>query len=300
MIDTVKFQQPRSHRENVSRRNWVVQTVMRETVDPDGFEDERLAHQRGCHKTDGIKFFGNRDQIVLVEASLPRVLFGSNGKLLKSQSNINAALRKLDRMLGKISHRSENARAFKRVDLVWHVPGSCSEFILAHQNVAHPRVRKATCTYDKQSITWNGSALRLMLYDKSQKEIQKKGSFVRVEAQLRGHVLDEYLDKSFGELDFAVAYRFLRRLVLQLEPAVTPVVSGMVSLLANCSRLPAPSGQVHPVEAYLQGLTKRRRTTLRSEIRSHSYESRVVRWAELLPETPPECPPELELPAGYS
>ena len=234
MIDTVQYRQPRYLRESASRRNWNIETVMREIIDSDGLEDEQLCMVRGVHKHTGIRFFGNRDQIINVQASLPRLLFGHNGKLLRSQAEIAAAFRKLNRTLDKISHPPEGPRVFKRIDLVWHVPGHCAEFIAAHQKVRHPRVRKATCVYDGESVTWRGSAFSLMIYDKSKKELGQPGEFVRVEVQLRQHMLDEFLGELETELDFIKCYRYFRRLVLQLEPAASFRTSSLASLLAAC------------------------------------------------------------------
>lgn len=293
MIDTVRFRQPRFHRESASRRNWNMKSVFTEIADADCLDDERLQSYSGVHRKNGTRFYGNREQIISIEASLPRLLFGHNGRLLLSQAQINTALRKLDRTLGAISGRPRQAEEYTRVDLVWHVPGSCAEFILAHRDVRHPRVRNATCVYDAQSITWPGTSLRLVLYDKTREQTETSGDFVRVEAQLRGHVLNECLRESDYVLDFGHCYKFLRKLVLQLEPRTYPHVPSMVSLLAACSRLPTLSGEVHPVDAYLQGLCTRRRRDLRRQIAALAPESRAVNWPDLLPEEPPPSPPEL-------
>lgn len=291
MIDTVRFRQPRPLRESASRRNWNMKAVFTEVADADCLDDERLQSYSGVHRKSGIRFFGNREQIISVEASLPRLLFGHNGKLLLSQAHIHAALRKLHRTLGGISGRPREAEEYTRVDLVWHVPGSCAEFILAHRDVRHPRVRNATCVFDAQSITWPGAALRLLLYDKTKKETEAPGNFVRVEAQLRGHVLNECLRQSDYVLDFRHCYRFLRKLVLQLEPRARPHISDMVSLLAACSRLPTPGGEVHPVDVYLQGLCTRRSRDLRRQMAAVAIDNRAVNWLELMPEEPSPSPP---------
>jgi hypothetical protein len=296
VIDTVRFRQPRHMRESASRRNWNIVSVAREIISPDGWEDEQLQGVRGFHKKYGIRFFGSRDQIISVEASLPRILYGHNGKLLRSQADINAALRNLDRLLDAISHRPEGSRCFTRVDLVWHVPGSCKEFILAHQNVRHPRVRKATCIYQNESITWRGAAFNLLLYDKLQKEQGQPGDFVRVEAQLRKHMLDEFFEQSGHALDFGQCYRHLRRLVLQLEPAAMTRVSSIAELLAACIRNNCSENGVSLAESYLQARTMRRQRDLRREIASIRVESRSIDWSALLPEAPPANPPEASPP----
>ena len=293
MIDTVRLRQSRYLRESASRRNWDIKTIRREVAGSEGFEDEYLQSYQGIHKKMGIKFFGNRDQIVAVEASLPRVLFGHNGRLLLSQAHINAALGKLDRALDKISQRPEGDLEYTRVDLVWHVPGSCAEFILAHRDVRHPRVRKATCVYDKESITWGGSAFRLIIYDKTKKEDGHPGDFVWVEAQLRKHMLIPLFDDSHRALDFHRCYRHLRALVLQLEPPAVVQTSSYVGVLAACKRLPPLPDEVHPVHAHLLGLCPRRQRDLRRQIAKASVETRRVNWSLLLPEEPPQCPPQL-------
>ena len=294
MIDTVRLRQPRYLRDSASRRNWEIRTIRREVAYDDGLEDEYLQSYNGIHKKLGIRFFGSRDQIITVEASLPRVLFGHNGRLLLSQAEINAALRKLDRTLGKISQPPEDCMEFLRVDLVWHVPGSCAEFVLAHRDVRHPRVRKVTCVYDGESITWGGSALRLMIYDKAKRELGRPGDFVRVEAQIRGHMLTEFFDDHGHVLDFGQCYRHLRKLVLQLEPPAGAHVTGIASLLAKCKQMQPLPNEVHPVEAYLLDLCPRRQRDLRRQIAGASVASRRINWPSLLPEMPPESPPQLD------
>jgi hypothetical protein len=283
-------------RESRARRNWVVRTVRREVEYSEGFEDEYLQSYNGTHKKLGIRFFGNREAIIKVEASLPRVLFGHNSRLIVSQSEINAALRKLDRKLSYISHPPEEDREYTRVDLVWHVPGSCADFILAHRDVRHPLVRKATCVYDKESITWGGSSFRLVLYDKTKKELGSQGDFVRVEAQLRGRSLDQFLYDQNNVLEFTKCYQYLRKLVFQLEPPEVASVTGIVSLLAACKRMPAPPNEVHPVEVYLLTRSSRRQRDLRRQLADVSIERRGVNWRLLLPEDPPKSPPQMDVP----
>lgn len=294
MIDTVQYRQPRYLRESASRRNWNIETVMREVIDSDGLEDEQLRRVRGVHKHKGIRFFGNRDQIVSVQASLPRLLFGHNGKLLRSQAEMTAAFRKLNRTLDKISHPPEGSRVFKRIDLVWHVPGRCADFIAAHQKVRHPRVRKATCVYDGESITWRGSAFSLMIYDKAKKQLGQPGEFVRVEVQLRNHMLDEFLGELETELDFTQCYRYFRRLVLQLEPAASFRASSLASLLSACMGGSFGANVINPAETYLQNLCSRRQRDLRREVMAIQAATHSINWSHLLPDEPPTDPPGLE------
>jgi hypothetical protein len=234
--------------------------------------------------------------MVTVEASLPRVLLGHNGRLLLSQSEINAAVRKLYRTLRKISQQPETELEYTRVDLVWHVPGSCADLTLSHRDVRHPRVRRATCVYDKESITWGGTSFRLMIYDKTKEASGRAGDFVRVEAQLRGHMLAELFDDGDQVLDFHRCYCHLRKLVLQLEPAAVVHVSGIANLLAACKGMPPPPDEVHPVDAYLLRLCPRRQRDLRRQVARASVESITVDWPSLLPQEPPASPPQLDVP----
>lgn len=195
-----------------------------------------------------------------------------------------------------IAHPPTGELQFTRVDLVWHVPGLCQDYILAHRRTRHPRVRKATCVYDAESITWGGSAFRLMLYDKTKKELGEAGQFVRGEVQLRKHVLNELFEDSEHVLNFEQCYRHFRRFVFQLLPAATTRVSGWTGMMAACLRLSPLENEVHPVEAYLTTLTPRRQRDLRREITASGVERRAIDWAHLLPEQPPEDPPELHLP----
>jgi hypothetical protein len=135
-----------------------------------------------------------------------------------------------------------------------------------------------------------------LIYDKTKEATGKAGDFVRVEAQLRGHMLTEFFGDGDHVLDFHQCYRYLRKLVLQLETPAIASLSGIANLMAACKRLPALSNEVHPVEAYLLRLCPRRQRDLRRQITQASVTSRGVNWRLLLPEEPPKSPPQMDAP----
>ena len=113
------------------------------------------------------------------EVSLPRVLFGHNGKLLSSQSDIGRALHKVYALLDLFTGPALSQREFTRVDLVWQFKGNPSDFALAHCDCLHPMIRRPAIDYRNNGLRWEGSHLNILMYDKLLQQKKMAGDVVR-------------------------------------------------------------------------------------------------------------------------
>lgn len=121
MIDTVKMFFPHARRKHVPA-HWKVTAITETKTVDDGTECDF----KKCvyiDKETGLRASGDENEIRFVEVSLPRLLYGTNAKLIKSQTDINNALWLVRRKLNEIGVRQTADFYFTRVDLVWQVNG---------------------------------------------------------------------------------------------------------------------------------------------------------------------------------
>lgn len=171
----------------------------------DSLKDQDYAMQNDLP---GIRVFIHADVIIKVEADLPKLLYGHNGRLLKSQEDIDAALYRLRLALETISRplgilggyypgdRLEDfSTYYTRVDLVWQFDLAPELMILGMRNAKHPEINKRTGQWQDQTLVFPGTAIRISMYDKKAKErVPCRHNVMRVEIQLR----DDKISDHFG------------------------------------------------------------------------------------------------------
>jgi hypothetical protein len=207
MIDTVRFSQTWKLRPDIPQ-TWKSTTHTYDHVDE---TQTQVARRRWLltHESTGLRAVGSGNTIEYVECSLPRLLHGTNGMLLRDQLEIDLALQKLDLLLDEIGDPLDNTRSFSRVDLVWQFRGDPGLLINAHRNCRHKNIRADPLCSERGSLTWAGSQVRIRFYDKLRQMTKKPGDVIRVEVQLRGSLLRE----RFGS-DFDECYKVYRQVLL--------------------------------------------------------------------------------------
>lgn len=268
------------------------------------------------HVETGLKAVGQDFKIRRVEASLPRVLHGSNGKLIKSDLELEDALCRALRILREIaiptnyddedsiSHGDlddlgspDEKFRFKRVDLAWQFRGNPVDFITAHFHLRHKRVRKATGHYDGQSLYWPGTGLFVRMYDKELKENQRRGDVIRVEVQIRGI---RRLRKWFGfedhltDLSFDECYRIYRSILCEFSPSPLPEVGGLVELLAVGERNGWKHNGVGIFDLWAREKNPNYARQVKTKMARINLQHFEINWPELLPEQGPPEPVEVE------
>ena len=227
MIDTISFRQEHITGDPIETKHipgWRSSLQENKDVDQNGKTYERLTG-RFNDRTTKIKLTGI-GPVKRVEASLPRILFGTNERLIASQAEITAGLEQIAKVTSVFGSPT-SYREYTRVDLVWHFPGTIRTFISSHRNCRHRRIRSSDCVYDDQSIQWGAkkSEVKIRMYDKRRKELQKLGGVVRVEVQLRGKALIDYLGngRRVERLTFEQCYAAYRRVLLDFHQEPTPL-----------------------------------------------------------------------------
>jgi hypothetical protein len=183
-----------------------------------------------CHSQHGIRISQqSRSNDSFVEVSLPRLLFGSNARLITRQHQIDAALKLADQLTAQVAAPRHAAKEFTRVDFAWQVLGNIEDYIFALYGFPYPQIRKGPTIYHRETIEWRSKDLSIVIYDKKRernKSRGKNGRIVRIEVQLKGKKLQQAFAQPFlTRLDFARCYRVFRKFVLQLEPIAVPCVS---------------------------------------------------------------------------
>lgn len=282
MIDTVRYRQSRiySYRSNLAKAACGAHVFLPGfTVKPSfGADSVIVTHTQTRLRT---RIWGSF--VVWVEVSLPKVLFGHNGRLLSSQDEIDSAFRRVDRILDRFSTGSNHGREFSRVDLVWQFKGDPKVFANAHRDSRHPMIHRSAIDYGGNQLVWQGSKLRIGMYDKVLEQTRKRtGDVMRVEIQLRGDRLRKVfgLTTAMTHLDFLESYRTYRSIIRKFSPKPVPRVSRPVDLIAFAATRHSvnlwPHWKGHFKNS--QALSRARRELLARKLKY----SRID-WSELLP-----------------
>jgi hypothetical protein len=130
-----------------------------------------------------------------VEASLPRLLFGHNGRLVATADKLDAAL---DVLAGILQEHAEvppmDRWQLKRLDLCWNFDLPARPFIMAHGPLQFPGIRRQPTSFGMgNGVSWRGAKSKFVvsMYDKC-REMGTTGSVLRVEIRLLGRHLGRF------------------------------------------------------------------------------------------------------------
>ena len=290
MIDTVKIFSP-SELLNSNDPTWKVSNYYCPVGDPDGISYISERSFVFADPKTGYRGFGERGEVRYHEASLPRLLHGHNGRLIKNQGEVDAALKLLQQKADEVCNASFLNHHYTRVDLVWQFRGDTADYILAHRNARHPRIRRGPSFYEPRSMAFKGSEMRIAIYDKVLEQSKLKGDVVRVEVQLRGGRLKEELGQGnrVVKLDFTACYEAYRRIMLGFVPSTIPKAGSIAEFLAIGEREGWESGGIPAFEIYTRGMCRRQVDRIRRDIAAFRPEHFKIDWSQLLPaDGPPE------------
>jgi hypothetical protein len=297
MIDTIKFSPTNLEVIREDSLGWQFSTRTKPGgLSPAGIRYGESKCQILNDLMTGARIVATNSRIVCVEASLPRVLFGHNGKLIQSQFDIEAALAKLDSRIEEITCRPLCGRIFSRIDLVWQFEGDAQSFLIAHKNCLLPGIRKVPSIYPSESLFWRGSQLKCRMYDKSKQQTGKPGSVVRVEFQLQGQKLKKEFNGNLlpvSSLNFDQSYAVYRRLVL----GFCPNISIKPCKVAEFLKIGLLAGWQYEgadcFELWTRGMSRQRRNQLSREIASARPEIFKIDWQSILPNDAPPAAVEI-------
>lgn len=287
---------------------WVCKTgVTRQRAGLAESEREWVAFQ---HEATGLRLFGNPTGedggtwlATKAEVSLPRLVHGSNGVLLKDQEEIDLALEKMRDLASSlvVPGREDFTRfgSFSRVDLVWQFSGQTSHWISDLSNSYHPSCRRAKVTYEGESIHFPAVGRHLRIYDKSKESKGARGEVVRCELQLSKKPLvqclgngDPFRDE-VTDLHFGRAYSVYRDYLCGFEPVKRPDLGSMVDLLGYLQSANVKDSTGRPIFDYwAAGRHPRHVRRVRSQIQKNKTKWVEFSFRSLLPEEGP--PPAVD------
>ena len=242
------------------------------------------------HQPTGVRVRARKRTVETIEACLPRVLHGSNGMLIKDDTELAAALATVDAIVSQIAGPARSPREFTRLDFAWQFRGDVRLYIAAFRHARHPFVRKETHVYSDSSLCFPGRRCRITFYDKLREQTGKSGNVVRVEVSLRREKVRDLLGKghSVASFRFRDAYRAFRKVLRKFHPRKIPKISTLAEVCAVAER------ESVPVLDYLR-LTKSARTVrrLHQQVTQAAVSHYRLNWRKRLPKFAPPAPVEI-------
>ena len=263
------------------------------TGDRDGHS--RIKTVSYADPTTGYRAYGDTYCLKYHRASLPRLLHGDNGKLIKSQAELDAAMDLLLAKAGELGIPQIHGYQYTRVDLVLQFIGDPAAFVSAHLHARHPRIYSDPVRYETRSLALKGSELRITIYDKIYKTFKRNGNIVRVEIQLKGRVLMEMLGQGqkVTSLNFDDCYQTYRRIMVGFVSNAIPKVGGGINLLAAAQRDGYRPNGISAFDFYTTGKCERQIRRIKKELASYRSVVHEIDWSQLLPADGPPPPVEL-------
>jgi hypothetical protein len=163
-------------------------------------------------------------RLTWAEVSLPKLLFGHNGRVLENQAQLDAALAKLREELNSIADVPEIAKwQICRADLAWNFDLQAESLILAHAALRVPGIQRGAALFDGgQGVSWRDARSHFMvkLYDKA-RQMHVPGSILRGEISLRGQKLNRHLDTGKFQ-DYNALYQVYHNIMASIPPIQKP------------------------------------------------------------------------------
>jgi len=259
-----------------------------------------------------------KSQKCFVEVSLSKLLFGNNGRLIKTQSKIDMAMKRVHALVSQIADLPRlklgtgmvpySTIGFNRVDLCWQIRGRMPDFIRAHQYVRHPEVHKLPETYGEQTIRWKGSEMNILIYDKfeeirdhnrSHKLPKSAKDVVRIEVQLTGSKLERLLGKgrTVRKLRIEVCYEALRQVLSPFRRTYNLQASRFLQACCLAISEHWKVGSQDAIDVLLAGYTPAGRAKMRRELHKQTLDAYLIDWQK---ELPPKMPSVLFVQHGCS
>jgi hypothetical protein len=295
MVDTVKLSLMESRFRQAWPRHWKeTERRTRGIESTKGRIYSTFVHRTLIDLQTGIRVHGDCESANVVEGSLSRTLFGHNGKMLKTQAELDEAIAKLWRVTNEVATAPESY-AFTRIDLCFQLHTEVADFIRAHATYCYPRIRRSPLNIRGESLTWGGrnSDLLCRMYDKAREMKAPKalrGKTLRVEFQLQNQrLLREFA--AFGteikQLSYVLCYGVARRLALQFLPRPMPKPTRLAEFLSVALRENWQSGGMSAFDLYVNSLSARQANRLRNDVAKCRVNVFAVDWNAMLPESTP-------------
>ncbi len=229
-----------------------------------------------------------------VEVSLPRLLFGTNGRVISDQRQLDESIcllrKEASAILGEDASLTEDH--LTRVDLVWQFRRDPAEMVEDLRKSRHPQIKKGNRVYEGESVNFPGKERFLRVYDKTREQKGRRGDVTRVELQLRGKALQAALGNGdqkvmIGDLNWFRCYHAYREFLMKFEPIRKPVLTKFIALLAWMVKEDAKGNDGQLVfDLWANGKSPRYVQQTRNRIAKFNFQYKDWTFGELLPDDP--------------
>jgi len=236
------------------------------------------------HVPTGLRVTSRGGTVASVEASLPRVVFGTNGQLITSQAVLDEALEVTDNIISEVATVPER-REFSRIDLCWQFRGEQRNWLQAHRYAKYPGTHSTAREYST-GLGWYGKDFKARLYDK-EAEVNKGSGVMRLEFALSRHKLSKEFNGTFEpvtQLNFADSYAVYRQLAVGFQPHRVPKISSDAEFLALGEQQGWNYEGTPAAELFLGHRCGKTARKLRREVTAAQLQYHEINWHILLPE----------------
>lgn len=250
------------------------------------------------HKETGLRVISDYGGRWALECSLPRVLFGTNGRLIVTDGQKAEAVRAMLGLLNEIGNGHLEPQRVDRLDVVWQFRVSPAQFCESYRTATHPHCRRFRAEYSTGGLSWVGKQEVVRAYDKELEQRGTEGGVLRVEVQARGDVVERFSWRrwsDFQRYDVLRHYVAYRAEVLALSGQGRDVCPSGGLTPIQVLACEAVQGNRRAVDLYLKGKGRRTRYYFRRVVEQMRREMGVVDLADMLPAT--ELPEVVEVAA---
>jgi hypothetical protein len=214
------------------------------------------------------------------ECSLPKLLFGHNGKLLREE-HCEAAMTRLRGLVGEVVKGAEFGEA-SRLDLTGQFAGELRDWNAGLRRVTHKQVRRTGLEFFDSGLVWPGKYLHARLYDKGLEQSGTPGHVVRLEFQTRAGLIPGGVVTA-GKIDYGAAYQAYRRFCKGFSPRSVPRIKKLVDLLVWCEQSGFSRDGMTPTELLLASMSVRHQRRVRASIAETQLQHFNIDWDRLVP-----------------
>jgi hypothetical protein len=275
MIDTVRFKVCASPIKPAF--GWEVQ------------EGTRLSNSEGrfvpwsfaVHKETGLRVQSSDGYASILEVSLPKLLSGHNGRLLRPHE-INMAYHAAVDLASDVVE-DVRLECITRYDLVHHFRGAMCDFLASLRGITHSKVRRKQLEYFDTGITWPGKDCLIRLYDKKMESERIAGMIQRLEFQLRGTGLRDVWSY-LGGFDPDALYEHYKLLCNGFRGSrPVPRLGSLAELLCLLEKHNVTIEGTDVVSRFINAKSRRTKYRLRAEIKAVKLEYFNANFMEHLP-----------------
>ena len=216
----------------------------------------------------GLSIYAPENHNVRINANLPKLLWGHNGRLIVTQEDFERAMQCLDYFLCQLLEpqfpdagfipgyrQKKTSGHFTRIDMPWHFPYESGVF-QSLRDASHPKIRSSASLFKGSTVYLSGSFLGVTAYDKV-RELRLRERFAkpiyRVEFRLQDSALSEVYrshdGRGFTSLDFNWLQSTMHAIASEMDCDIQPPGDGKIADYVSLMERLAPS--VKPLDLYI-------------------------------------------------